>query len=94
MCVLTDSSPPEVIVEREVALGEDGTIEIEIDTAVAKLLHPDQDHSYEIQAEVVDQSRRTIVGNGRDYRAGDTITVGAAARTLDGKHLQHGPWAP
>ena len=95
-------TPPEVIVEREVALGEDGTIEIEIDTAVAKLLHPDQDHSYQIQAEVVDQSRRTIVGNGRVlvgrepfkvqlwldrgyYRAGDTITVGAAARTLDGK---------
>ena len=27
-------------------------------------LHPDQDHRYSIQAEVVDQSRRTIVGNG------------------------------
>jgi uncharacterized protein YfaS (alpha-2-macroglobulin family) len=28
------------------------------------VLHPDQDHRYEIQAEVVDESRRTIVGNG------------------------------
>ena len=27
-------------------------------------LHPDHDHRYQIQAEVVDQSRRTIVGNG------------------------------
>ena len=26
--------------------------------------HPDQDHRYSIQAEVVDQSRRTIVGSG------------------------------
>ncbi len=96
------STPPEVIAEREVAIGADGTVEVEIDTAIAKQFHPDQDHSYQIQAEVVDDSRRTIVGNGRvlvarqpfqvyvwadrgHYRAGDTISVGAAARTPDGK---------
>jgi len=56
---------PEVVAEQEVALGPDGTIEIEIDTAAAKQFHPNQDHSYQIQAEVVDESRRTIVGNGR-----------------------------
>lgn len=95
-------TPPEVVAEQEVQLGEDGTIEVEIDTAVAKQFHPDDDHSYQIQAEVVDQSRRTIVGNGQVlvarepfkvhlwlnrgyYRAGDTIAIGAAARTLDGK---------
>ncbi len=95
-------TPPEVVAEQEVALDEDGTIEVEIDTAVAKQFHPDHDHSYQIQAEVVDESRRTIVGNGRVlvarepfkvhmwldrgyYRAGDTIAIGAAARTLDGK---------
>ena len=30
----------------------------------AKAIHPDEDHSYTITAEVVDQSRRTIVGTG------------------------------
>ncbi len=56
--------PPEVIVEREVPIGPDGTVEIEIDTSLALALHSNQDHRYEIQAEVVDQSRRTIVGSG------------------------------
>ena len=58
-------TPPEVVAEQEVQLGPDGTIEVVIDTAAAKQFHPDQDHSYQIQAEVVDESRRTIVGNGR-----------------------------
>ena len=31
---------------------------------LAKEVHPDQDHSYSITAEVVDESRRTIVGSG------------------------------
>ena len=35
-----------------------------IDTAPAKELHGDQDHQYTITAEVVDESRRTIVGTG------------------------------
>ncbi len=56
---------PEVVAQREVALGPEGTVEIEIDTSLAAQFHPDQDHRYQIQAEVVDASRRTIVGNGR-----------------------------
>ena len=56
--------PPEVVAEQEVPIGADGTVDVEIDTAVAKLIHPDQDHQYTITAEVVDQSRRTIVGQG------------------------------
>ncbi|MBN1911402.1 MAG: alpha-2-macroglobulin, partial [Pirellulales bacterium] len=56
--------PPEVVAEREVPIGPDGTVKIEIDTSVAKEIHPDQDHNYSITAEVVDQSRRTIVGRG------------------------------
>ncbi len=56
--------PPELVAEREVEIGEDGTVKVEIDTAVAKALHPDTDHKYSITAEVVDQSRRTIVGTG------------------------------
>ena len=95
-------TPPELVLEQEVAIGPEGTVEIEIDTALAKELYPDDDQSYQIQAEVVDESRRTIVGNGRvlvsrkpfqvslwtdrgHYRTSDTITVGTAARTLDGK---------
>ncbi len=56
--------PPELVLDREVEIGEDGTVEVEIDTALAKALHGDQDHSYKITAEVVDASRRTIVGQG------------------------------
>jgi uncharacterized protein YfaS (alpha-2-macroglobulin family)/tetratricopeptide (TPR) repeat protein len=58
------TAPPEVVAEREVSIGSDGTVAVEIDTSVAKAAHPDKDHRYSIQAEVVDQSRRTIVGSG------------------------------
>jgi len=56
--------PPELVAEQETQLNPDGTLNVDIDTATAKLLHPDQDHTYTITAEVVDQSRRTIVGTG------------------------------
>jgi uncharacterized protein YfaS (alpha-2-macroglobulin family) len=56
--------PPELVADQELEIGPDGTLKVEIDTAVAKALHPDQDHQYTITAEVVDQSRRTIVGTG------------------------------
>ena len=50
-------------------------MKVEIDTAVAKAIHPDQDHSYSITAEVVDQSRRTIVGTGTVLVARKPFTV-------------------
>ncbi len=56
--------PPELVAEQEVEIGEDGTVEVEIDTEIAKAVHGNQDHRYEITAEVTDQSRRTIVGTG------------------------------
>ncbi len=56
--------PPELVAEHEAMIGPDGTLKVQIDTAVAKAIHPNQDHSYQITAEVVDQSRRTIVGQG------------------------------
>ena len=56
--------PPELVADQEVEIGPDGTVKVEIDTARAKAIHPDEDHSYTITAEVVDQSRRTIVGTG------------------------------
>ncbi|MCI0684580.1 MAG: MG2 domain-containing protein [Gemmataceae bacterium] len=55
---------PEMIAEQEVDIGPDGIVKVEIDTAVAKELHGNQDHKYSITAEVTDQSRRTIVGAG------------------------------
>ncbi len=58
------NDPPELVMENEVAIGEDGTVKIEIDSSMAKILHGDKDHRYEITAEVVDQSRRTIYGKG------------------------------
>jgi hypothetical protein len=58
------SAPPEVVAEREVEIGPDGKLKVEIDTLPAKEIHPDQDHQYTVTAEVVDQSRRTIVGSG------------------------------
>lgn len=56
--------PPEIVAESEVPIGEDGTVEVTIDTAVAKELFGDSDHRYEITAEVTDASRRTITGTG------------------------------
>ena len=56
--------PPELVAENEVPIGEDGEVEIEIDTELAKELHGDTDHKYSITAEVRDESRRTIVGSG------------------------------
>jgi uncharacterized protein YfaS (alpha-2-macroglobulin family) len=57
-------NPPEVVLENEVEIGPDGVVKVPIDTSVAKALHGDQDHKYTITAEVVDESRRTIVGTG------------------------------
>jgi uncharacterized protein YfaS (alpha-2-macroglobulin family) len=55
---------PEVVLENEVPIGPDGTVPVLIDTKPAKELHGNQDHQYAITAEVVDESRRTIVGTG------------------------------
>ena len=59
------TQPPEIVADGEVNIGRDGTIKIPIDTALAKLIHGDSDHRYTIKAEVRDQSRRTIVGQGQ-----------------------------
>ncbi|HYO24498.1 MAG TPA: MG2 domain-containing protein [Lacipirellulaceae bacterium] len=98
-------APPEVVAEAEADIGPDGTLPVKIDTGPAKEFHPDQDHSYEIQAEVVDESRRAIVATGNVlvarepfrvyvwatrgyYRAGQTIELEMAARTIDGKPVE------
>jgi uncharacterized protein YfaS (alpha-2-macroglobulin family) len=58
------SGMPEVVLENEVEIGPDGVVKVPVDTSVAKALHGNQDHKYTITAEVVDESRRTIVGTG------------------------------
>lgn len=59
------SDPPELVASGEQPIGGDGTISVKVDTALAKEMHGDQDHQYAISAEVTDQSRRTIFGNGQ-----------------------------
>ena len=59
----------------EVSVGPDGTVKVQIDTGVAKAIHRDQDHSYSITAEVIDESRRTIVGSGTVLVARKPFTV-------------------
>lgn len=63
------SGIPEVVATGEGTLDENGTFEIEIDSSFAKALYPDDDQSYEIEAEVVDDSRRAIVGSGKVFAA-------------------------
>ena len=58
------SDPPELVASGERTIGADGTIKIQVDTALAKEIHGDQDHKYAITAEVTDSSRRMIIGNG------------------------------
>jgi uncharacterized protein YfaS (alpha-2-macroglobulin family) len=58
-------NPPELVAEQELPIGEDGTVDVSIDTEIAKAIHGDKDHQYTITAEVRDQSRRTIVGQGK-----------------------------
>ena len=60
---------PEIVAEGEAEIGEDGTFEISVDSALAKLIYPNDDQQYEIEAEVVDQSRRVITGSGKVYAA-------------------------
>jgi uncharacterized protein YfaS (alpha-2-macroglobulin family) len=55
---------PEVVLETEGEIGADGIVKVSIDTAPAKVLHGNHDHQYSVTAEVVDESRRTIVGSG------------------------------
>ncbi len=78
---------PEVISENEVPIGADGTVKIEIDTAVAKAAYGDQDHKYTITAEVTDASRRTITGTGDVLVARDPFKVYA---WVDRGHYQVG----
>jgi hypothetical protein len=56
--------PPEVVAQNEVDIGSDGAVEVPIETALARQVFGERDQRYTIEAEVVDPSRRTIVGHG------------------------------
>lgn len=79
--------PPEVVLENEVEIGADGTVEVPIDTTAAKELYGDTDHKYAITAEVTDESRRTIVGSGEVLAARKPFQVFA---WLDRGHYRAG----
>ena len=66
---------PELILEQTSAIGPDGKVKVTIDSSIAKLVHGDQDHSYSITAEVIDASRRTIVGTGSVLAAREPFGV-------------------
>lgn len=66
---------PELVLEQTGPIGADGKVKVKIDSSIAKLVHGDQDHRYTITAEVVDASRRTIVGNGSVLAAREPYDV-------------------
>ena len=55
---------PELVMDEEMNIGADGTVKVKVDSALAKLVHANKDHRYEIKVEVIDASRRTIFGSG------------------------------
>lgn len=66
---------PELILEQTGPIGPDGKVKVKIDSSIAKLVHGDQDHRYSITAEVIDASRRTIVGTGSVLAAREPFSV-------------------
>jgi len=69
------AGPPEVVAEAETPIKSDGTVDVVIDTAIAKELFPGDDQRYTITAEVIDNSRRTIVGTGTVLVANEPFKV-------------------
>ncbi|MEZ6107826.1 MAG: MG2 domain-containing protein [Pirellulaceae bacterium] len=67
--------PPEIVAQDEVKIGPDGTVTIEVDSAIAAALMSDTDHKYSVTAEVRDASRRTIVGSGEIIAARQPFRV-------------------
>ncbi|MBU4122816.1 alpha-2-macroglobulin [bacterium] len=71
----SNRTPPEIVAEAEVEIGENGIVDIPIDTSIAKEFHGNTDHRYSITAEVTDKSRRTIVGTGQVLVAREPFKV-------------------
>lgn len=69
------SGPPEVVAEGETELDAEGRFRLTIDTAQAAERQPDDDHQYEITAEVTDAGRRTQTGAGSVLAARRPVDV-------------------
>ena len=76
-------TPDELVLKRSVTIGEDGTAQVEIDTAPAKAVQGDMDSRYTIEARVVDASRREESGTGIGHRRAEAVR----GRCLDGPWL-------
>lgn len=57
-------SPPEVVMEGEGELDDEGKLIVTFDTKSALETFGNQDHRYDISAEITDSSRRVITGSG------------------------------
>jgi uncharacterized protein YfaS (alpha-2-macroglobulin family)/tetratricopeptide (TPR) repeat protein len=68
-------TPDEVVLKQTVAIGEDGTASVTIDTATAKAIHGDLDAKYSIEARVTDASRREETANGEVVAAREPFRV-------------------
>lgn len=68
-------TPEEVVLKQTVAIGEDGTAAVTIDTATAKAIHGDLDAKYSIEARVTDASRREETANGEVVAAREPFRV-------------------
>ncbi|MEO0414751.1 MAG: alpha-2-macroglobulin family protein, partial [Verrucomicrobiota bacterium] len=55
---------PELVVEGETELSDDGTAKITLDTSAAAAFGEKSDHVYTIEVDVTDESRRVISGSG------------------------------
>ena len=66
---------PELVMEMEAKVDQNGEVKFVIDSSVAKALYGDKSHNYKITAEVTDESRRTIVGSGSVIATVDPFKV-------------------
>ncbi|MCA9322492.1 MAG: hypothetical protein KDB53_17245, partial [Planctomycetes bacterium] len=59
------SSSRELVAQGEGVTDSEGRLSVEIDTAAWAAKYPEEDHAFEIEADMTDASRRTISGAGR-----------------------------
>ncbi len=70
-----NNEPPEIVAQGEAVLDAEGRFKLPIETTTAAARHPNDDHQYEITAEVTDAGRRTIVGSGKVLAARRPVEV-------------------
>lgn len=69
--------PEETVLDGEARIGADGKLTVKVDTALAKELHGNQDHAYDVEVTVTDSSRRSIDGSGSIIAARRPFEVNA-----------------